>query len=469
MPELIVPPTLAAVLTAFTACFQARSYRTFQWLVLGWVQCQGRRTLTTVALASGALAQRHISVFHRFFSRASWSLDALGHAVFALARAWVPADQPLVIVGDDTLARKGGKSIALASMHHDPLLSSARKPFSSFGHVWVVLALWVPLPFGSGRGFALPVLFRRYVGAERGGETNAAGRTPTKPGRRHRAARAAHAEHPRPTKLELLREEIALLATWAGARRVYVVVDSAYAGRAVLEHRPANVHVISRLRLDAALYAPPSPRRPGQKGRPRRRGERLPSLTQVLAGRRRWRQLPLVLYGRAVTPRVLTLTALWYGALREHQVRIVVVRDPSGRRRDEACFCTDLERDAAFILQTYARRWTLEVTFHDAEQHLGFGQAQSQALAAVQRTAPFAGLAYSLVLLWAAAHVQQGGTLTWVHYSWYRAKAAVAFPDLLVALRQELWRARLSTAPSAPRRLQKSAPTPHHVLPLVAA
>jgi hypothetical protein len=98
--------------------------------------------------------------------------------VFGLALAWVPADQPLVIVGDDTLARKGGKSIAL------------------------------------------PVLFRLYVGTKRGGETNAAGRTPTKRGLRHQAARAAHAQHPRPTKLELLREEIVLVARWAVERRV---------------------------------------------------------------------------------------------------------------------------------------------------------------------------------------------------------------------------------------------------------
>ena len=35
MSELIVPPTLAALLSAFTSCFQARSYLTLQWLVLG--------------------------------------------------------------------------------------------------------------------------------------------------------------------------------------------------------------------------------------------------------------------------------------------------------------------------------------------------------------------------------------------------------------------------------------------------
>jgi hypothetical protein len=468
MSELIVSPILTALLTAFRPCFQVRSSVVFQWLVLGWVQCQGRRTLTSVALASGAVGQHHISVFHRFFSRASWSLDALGRVVFGLALAWLPADQPLVVLGDDTLARKSGKCIALASMHHDPLLRRARKPFSSFGHVWVVLAVWVPLPFGRGRGFALPVLFRLYVGARRGGERHRAGQTQRRVGPRLRAARTAHAHHRRPTKLELLRQEITLLAQWAGQRTVYLVVDSAYAGRTILEDRPANVQVVSRLRWDAALYAPPPPRRPGQKGRPRRRGDRLPTLQHLTARRRRWTALSLVLYGRAVTPRVFICTALWYGALRSQPVSIVVVRDPSRRRRDEAFFCTDLQQQPAFILQTYAARWTLEVTFHDAKQHLGFGQAQNQAKAAVQRTAPFAGLVYSLVLLWAARHLQQGGTLGWIVRPWYPSKTAVAFPDLLTALRQELWRAGFSAAPVAARHPQNPAPVPRHTQQLAA-
>ena len=245
-------------------------------------------------------------------------------------------------------------------MHHDPLLSSARKPFASFGHVWVVVALWVPLPLGSGRGFALPVLFRLYVGAKRGGERHRHGQTQTRLGPRLQAARTAHAERCQITKPELLREMVALLAHWAGERTVYLAVDSAYAGRTVLEDRPPNVQVVSRLRLDAALYAPPPRRRPGQKGRPCRRGDRLPALAQRIARPRRWATLHLVVYGRAVAPQVFTLAALWYGALRSQLVRIVVVRDPSGRRRAEAFFRTDLDRDAAFILLTYSRRWTLE-------------------------------------------------------------------------------------------------------------
>src|SRR5947209_15011022 len=120
-------------------------------------------------------------------------------------------------------------------------------------------------------------------------------------GPRLQAARTAHAERRQVTKPELLREMVALLAQWAGQRTVYLVVDSAYAGRTVLEDRPPNVQVISRLRLDAALYTRPPRRQPGQKGRPRRRGDRLPALQQLIAQRRHWTALSLGLYGRAVT------------------------------------------------------------------------------------------------------------------------------------------------------------------------
>jgi hypothetical protein len=169
-----------------------------------------------------------------------------------------------------------------------------------------------------------------------------------------------------------------------------------------------------------------------------------------------------MLYGRAVTPQVFTLDALWYGALRSQLIRIVVVRDPSRRRRDEAFFCTDLDREAAFILETYSRRWTLEVTFFDSKQHLGFGQAQNQSRRAVARTAPFAGVVYSLIVLWAAAHLEQGGTLSWMVRPWYRSKTAVAFPDLLMALRQELWRTRFSATPMPARHLQNPTPLPRY-------
>src|SRR4029453_1986299 len=128
-----------------------------------------------VVVAADAVGWRHVSVFHRF-GRARWDPDALGRVVVRLALAWLPGGGPLFLLVDDTLARKRGKAIALGSMHHDPLLSTVRKAFASYGHVWVILALWVPLPFGAhggSKGIALPVLFRLYVGRQRGNRKDA--------------------------------------------------------------------------------------------------------------------------------------------------------------------------------------------------------------------------------------------------------------------------------------------------------
>ena len=453
MPERIVPESFLVLLATFEPCFGVPTYRNCRLLVAGWVHCPGRRTITAVALAAGAVGQRHVSVFRRFFARAEWTLDDLGRVLFRLAVAWIPAEQPLYVLVDDTLARKGGKGIALASMHHDPLLSTVGKPFFSFGHVWVVLALWVPLPMSGARGFALPLLFRLYIGSKRGGRLDAPSRTTT--GARLLAAQAAHPPaHRRPTKLELAREMIVLVAAWAGERAVYVVADSAYAGQALLERRPPNVHVISRLRMDAALWTRPRRRRPGQTGRPRKRGKRVPAPQALAASRRRWRLLPVTLSGRAVTPHVFALTALWYAALPEHPVRIVVVRDPTGRRQDEAFFCTDPGAAEAFVLEGYARRWTLEVTFHDATQHLGLAAPQVQAARAVRRTAPFAFLVYGLVLLWYAGRTRDGAASDWPHRPWYPGKVGPSFRDMLTALRQQGWRRYLSAPPYPARWLQ---------------
>jgi len=470
MPPLMVPESFALVLAACAPCFTAPTYRSFCYLVAGWVHCVGRHTVTAVALAAGVVGWRHISAYHRFFSRATWDPDALGEVVFTLALRVLPAGDALIVLVDDGLARKHGKAISLGSMHHDPLLSTRRKAFSSFGHVWVVVAVWLPVPFGcvgGPRGVAVPVLFRLYVGSRRGNRQDAPAR-PTS-GKRYAAAQAAFPADParRPTKPELAREAIALVAGWAAAsapdRTVYVVGDTSYVNQTTVEGRPANVEVIGPLRMDGALWTPPRPRQPGQKGRPRKRGERLPPPAAQAQARGHWHRLPVTLYGRAVTPLVFRGTALWYSVLREAPLRYVVVRDPSGRREDGAFCCTDLAVGVAFILETYAKRWTLEVAFFLLKGLLGFEEPQNQAVLAVRRTAPFAGLVFALVVLWYATELQAGRPAAWPVRPWYRRKAAPAFADVLATLRRAGWaRAAgwrpplgLSAPPCPPRRQQK--------------
>ena len=69
---------------------------------------------------------------------------------------------------------------------------------------------------------------------------------------------------------------------WYPEREIVAVADSTYASLKLLERcrKLRNpITFITRLRLDAALYEPAPPRRPGQMGRPRLKGERLPNLS----------------------------------------------------------------------------------------------------------------------------------------------------------------------------------------------
>jgi hypothetical protein len=168
--------------------------------------------------------------------------------------------------------------------------------------------------------------------------------------------------------------------------------------------------------------------------------------------------LAVTLYGRTVTTQVRTMRALWYTALREQPLQIVRVRDPTGKRRDEVFFCTAPAAEARFILEAYARRWCLEVTFHDAKQFLGFAEPQCQTPRAVQRTAPFALMVYDLVVLWFAEHVHGAAGPAWPIRPWYRHKTAPSFVDMLTALRGALGPVRFLEPASPPQRLRNTRP-----------
>ena len=143
--DTILPNSFWPLLAAFSGCFGMPSFQNFCVIVAGWVQCLGRHTITAVALASGGLDRRHISVFHRFFSQAQWALDSLGLVVFRLALPWTDSDKPLQVLLDDTLARKSGKCISLASIHHDPLCRSRHN--GSYAEVRI-MPTWAVLEWG---------------------------------------------------------------------------------------------------------------------------------------------------------------------------------------------------------------------------------------------------------------------------------------------------------------------------------
>jgi hypothetical protein len=125
MPDLLVR-SFTPLLFAFQPCFTQPSFSSFQALICAWILCSGRRSLTRVIQSAQLGRFKHFCAFHRFFSQARWNLDQLGHCVFRLLLPFCP--EILIGTVDDTLARKSGRHIWGAGMHHDPLRSTQKLP-----------------------------------------------------------------------------------------------------------------------------------------------------------------------------------------------------------------------------------------------------------------------------------------------------------------------------------------------------
>jgi SRSO17 transposase len=435
--------SLHDMLVAFAGVFSQPSFRSFVVLLEGWIVA-GARGMTSTALAARGAFAKHYASYYRFFSDGAWSADAVGRVLLELVLPFAPRG-PLVVAVDDTLARKSGKHIWGANLHHDPL---AWLPHAlAFGHNWVVLAVVVRVPLVE-RFVAVPVFWRLYRSqTARTGKTRRGKRESKTTGA---ASAAAHRTRP-----ELAVELLQVLRKALGnGRMVRVVGDSAYSGKSVTRRLPEHTVCVSRLPMNAALYDVAPPRRPGQRGCPRKKGARLKSPEQMAADTTRWREATVRLYGKNVAVLYKDRIALWYNSTRAAPLHIVVVRDPKRRRRDEAFFSTQAGMPVETILETYAQRWSLEVAFRDAKQQLGFERSRARTRKAVERTGPFAFVTYAIAIAW-FCRTGHHHYPTMPIMPWYRHKRGPSFADMQTLLKRELLEQGFSHTPKNMRPFKK--------------
>jgi len=446
MPDLLVR-SFTPLLLAFQPCFTQPSFSSFWALTCAWILCSGRRSLTRVIQSAQLGHFKHYCAFHRFFSQARWNLDALGHCVFQLLLPF--CSEVLTAAVDDTLARKSGRHIWGAGMHHDPLRSTGKRPVFSFGHSWVVLSLQVSFPFAPQKTWALPVLVRLY--RKRKSSKLAPGRN----GKPEKKQTGQATEKQYRTRPQLALEMIQVVAHWLGPRKLRVLGDSEYAGGSISRHLPANAELVSRMTIKAALFElPPAPT--AGRGRRRKKGQRLPSPEQMAQNMgRSWIKTTVQIYGRKVKVWYQSVDALWCSSAGARLLRIVVVRDPRGHRRDDCFFSTDLALKPPQILETFALRWPLEVCFRDVKQFLGFEDPQNRVPQATQRTAPLIFYIYDLVLLWHATSGHLFAPQSAIERLWYKRKTSVSFEDILRNLRQATWQEKIFGDPRLDTQTRK--------------
>src|SRR5687768_1821510 len=258
-----LPTMMLHLLNPFVPLFSRRLWPHVQVLLAGAILAPGKRTVSAALRVMGLGQTEHFQPYHRVLNRAVWSGREVSHVLLGvLVRTFVPSG-PLVIGVDETLERRWGKKISAKGIYRDPVRSTQERFVKSSGLRWVCLMLLVPVPW-AGRVWALPFL-SVLAPAERYNRDR---------GRRHKA----------PT--DWAGQLLLVVRRWWPDRPIVAVADAPYAAIDLLARCRAvrrPVTVVTRLRLDAALYAPAPPRRPHQNGRPRVNGARLPTLAATAA------------------------------------------------------------------------------------------------------------------------------------------------------------------------------------------
>jgi hypothetical protein len=446
---LLLPSDMIALLLPFAPLFSPGVFRHAQLLLVGALLAPRKRTVTAALRATGHTHDPHFQNYHRVLNRDRWSCHkAAALLLKLLVAAFAPAG-PLVVGLDETLERRKGEKIAARGIYRDAARSSKEYLTKASGLRWISMMLLVPIAF-AGRVWALP-FFTVLAPSQRYHQQR---------GQRHK------------TLADWARQMLSQLRTWLPDRAIYVVADSEYAVIELLAAAlslPQPVFIITRLRLDAGLYAPAPPRKPGTIGRPRVKGKRLPKLEQVAADPKTAWQRVLVARWYSQGPREVELvsaTAVWWHPGKPVvPLRYVLIRDPKQRFRTQALLCTDPEVGPEQILSWFVLRWQLETTFQEVRAHLGVETQRQWSDLAIARTTPVLLGMFSLVTLW-AERLHSRDEIEVRRAAWY-LKERATFSDAMAAVRRQLWPYAVSSMSGseadiynlAPRLLERLADT----------
>lgn len=424
MPTL--PAEYCNVIRTFAPIFSKCIWCHVQVLLMGAILAPGKRTVTAALRILGLSAEPHFQTYHRVLNRAVWSCWAVSRVLLRLLVQAFAARGPIVVGIDDTIERRWGQTIKARGIYRDPVRSSHSHTVKASGLRWLSLMLLVAVPWAK-RVWALPFL------------------TVLAPSARYYQGHAR--AHKKLT--DWARQALLQVRRWLPQRTLVVVADSGFAVIALLWRltQLANpMCLITRLRLDAGLYEPAPQRKPGQMGRSRAKGSRLPTLNQVLQqAKTRWRCVTLAnWYGQGRrTVELVSGMAVWYHSGQPAlPIRWVLIRDPLGKFKPQALLCTDLKADPVQILKWFVLRWQLEVTFREVREHLGVETQRQWSDRAILRTTPALLGLFSLVTLLAHQHARRR-RLPIRQAAWY-VKSTATFSDALALVRHCLWGHRIS-------------------------
>jgi hypothetical protein len=447
-----LPAELLNLIVVFQPLFTKPTWEHAQTLLLGALLARGKRTVTACLRVVGLGDEKHFQNYHRVLNRAQWSSLLAAKILLGLIVALTPG--VIVIGADDTIERRRGRKINGVGCYRDPVASSHKLLVKCFGLKWLSMMVLARLPWSS-RVWALPFLTvlcrakqpgqRQKVWRNHRSRPRKNKRGQAKAAAQKKAAQALPKSTPRQhkTAVDILMILIRLVHRWMPQRLIVLVVDGGYAAvkLALVCAQTPNLALVFRLRGKARLYDKPGPRPAGKSGPDPLKGARsLSPKERAALAATPWEEKELNWYGGEKKKMLIySETALWQTEGEAPvEIRYLITRDPEGKLRDEFFATTKLDATPEEILEWVVMRWSVEVTFEEAREHLGVEtQRQWNDLAIARSTPCLLGLFSLVVLLTRRLHPD--GKVPLRTAAWYE-KAEATFSDCLFSVRKHLWR-----------------------------
>lgn len=415
-----LPIWIMTIIDPFAQAFWGMgTWERAQEMGVGALLTTGKRTVSAVLRALGRADEKNYARYHNVLNRAVWSgLEVSGLLLRTVLKTF-DTGGALVFGIDESIERRRGEKIAARGIYRDPVRSSKSHFVNASGLRWISLMWLTPIPW-AGRIWALPIL------------------SVLAPSERYDAERKRSAKSITRWAMPI----ICQLRRWLPTRALVIVGDSTYAALELLHHCQTlaqPVTFITRLRMDAALDKP-APAYSG-KGRPRKKGARLPTPAQIACDPQTvWSRLTVDWYAHA--QRLVDITvvnAVWYHTgLPPVPIRYLLIRDVAGQFDRQALLSTDPTLDPLLILDYFIRRWQMESTFQQVRTHLGVETQRQWSDKAILRTTPALFGLFSLVAVLANTLIAEQGTPC-RSAAWY-SKSLPTFSDARALVRLRLWR-----------------------------
>jgi hypothetical protein len=414
MPFL--PDVILSLLANFADVFTVPTWRYAQTLLIGAIICNGKRTVSSALRAMGLALEKRFERYHRVLSKAKWNEFALSKILLGLLIKLLSHGAPIIIAMDETIERRRGKKISTKGCYRDACRSSQSLVIKCFGLKWQCAALIIKLPW-SNRCWALPFM------------------TVLCPSKKHDEQKGLchKSSIDRAMQMVYIISRV-LKCPWI------LVGDGGFAclklGHTCVK---SGAILVSRLRLDAALFEEVKISPVKRRGRKPLKGSKIPTLKeQIKTGCLRWQESKIAWYGSVLkTVKLATGVNLWYtSGEKPLKIRWLLVQDQV-TQRVEAFFSTDINMDPIAIVETFVLRWNIEVTFEEVRAHLGVETQRQWSEKAIRRTTPILMGLFSLVCLIAETQNKlKKELIQTATAAWYNKEGLATFADVLVYVKR---------------------------------